>query len=337
MAAWALVALLVTLVLVRSAIAYAHRQGMLDLPGQRRSHVLPTPRGGGVGIVVACLIVLPGTLHGQPGGRSGWPMAALELALALVAAIGWWDDHRPLRPWPRLGVQLFAVALFGVALLAPGHAWLWLPPLLLAGAWSINLHNFMDGIDALLAQQGIFVAAGLGALALGAGQPSLAAAAFGVAAACIGFWCYNRPPARVFMGDVGSGAIGLLLFALGAMLWRLDAALAWPVLILVSAFVVDSSLTLLNRFLRGRRWYAPHREHLYQWLVRSGCSHARSASFYLGWNLLVAAPMAVLARLHPFMALPACLVVYTMAGATWIVIKRRCVRRDLHKARHVAT
>lgn len=339
MAAWALVALLIALVLVRSAIAYAHRKGMLDQPGQRRSHVLPTPRGGGIGIVVACLIVLPATLRGLSSGGSDWlAMAmALDVALALVAAIGWWDDHRPLRPWPRLGVQLLAVALFGVALLAPGHAWIWLPPLVLAGTWSINLHNFMDGIDALLAQQGVFVAAGLGAIALSVAQPGLAAAAFGVAAACLGFWFYNRPPARVFMGDVGSGAIGLLLFALAAMLWRLDASLAWPALILASAFIVDASLTLLNRFLRGRRWYAPHREHLYQWLVRSGFTHARSASFYLGWNLLVAAPMAALARLQPFMALPACLAVYTTAGATWIVTKRRCVRRDLRKARHVAT
>jgi hypothetical protein len=96
-------------------------------------------------------------------------------------------------------------------------------------------------------------------------------------------------------------------------------------------------LTLLNRFLRGRRWYAPHREHLYQWLVRSGRTHARAASWYLGWNLLVAAPAAVVARQLPAMALPACAAVYTAAGATWIVAKRRCMRRASLKDRHVAT
>ena len=335
---WSLAALAVAAVSVRGAIAYAQRRGMLDQPGQRRSHTLPTPRGGGIGIVLACLIALPGTLGSLRGPWSTWTIASLALALLLVAAIGWWDDHRPLRQWPRLGVQLLATALFGAALLAGGNlAWLWLPLLVLAGGWSINLHNFMDGIDALLAQQAIFVAAGLACLAASAAQPALAGACLAMASACLGFWLYNRPPARIFMGDVGSGSVGLLLFALAAMLWQVQPALLWPALILGSSFIADASLTLLNRFLRGRRWYAPHREHLYQWLVRSGRTHARAAALYLAWNLLVAAPAAVVARLHPAMALPACAVVYTAAGATWIVIKRRCVRRVSQKDRHVAT
>ncbi|SEI82539.1 MraY family glycosyltransferase [Frateuria terrea] len=335
---WSLVALAIAALAVRGAIAYARRRGMLDQPGQRRSHTLPTPRGGGIGIVLACLVVLPCILCSLAGPWDAPTIANLELALVLVAAIGWWDDHRPLRQWPRLGVQLLATAFVGGALLADaGLAWGWLPLLVLAGGWSINLHNFMDGIDALLAQQGIFVAAGLGCLAASAGQPALAGAGFATAAACLGFWLYNRPPARIFMGDVGSGSVGLLLFALSAMLWRIEPALVWPALILGSSFVADASLTLLNRFLRGRRWYAPHREHLYQWLVRSGGTHARAAAWYLGWNLLVAAPAAVAASQYPAMALPACAAVYTVAGATWIVSKRRCMRRASMKDRHVAT
>ncbi|HEV2540365.1 MAG TPA: glycosyltransferase family 4 protein [Frateuria sp.] len=333
---WSLVALVLAVVVVRIAISYARRRGMLDQPGQRRSHTLPTPRGGGIGIVAACVVVLPGVLRSLPGA---WPVqvvAALAIALLLVAAIGWWDDHRPLRQWPRLGVQLLATGLFGAALLASADlSWWWWPLLVLAGGWSINLHNFMDGIDALLAQQGIVVAAGIGCLAASVAQPALAGAGFAVAAACLGFWFYNRPPARIFMGDVGSGSVGLLLFALAAMLWRIQPALLWPALILGSSFIADASLTLLNRFLHGRRWYAPHREHLYQWLVRSGRTHRRAAGWYLCWNLLFAAPVAFAARLHPAMALPACLAVYTAAGATWIVIKRRCVRRASQKDRHV--
>lgn len=336
--AWSLLALVIAAVAARAAIAYAHRRGMLDQPGQRRSHTLPTPRGGGIGIVLACLVAMPGALLSLPGPWSAWTIASLALALLLVAAIGWWDDHRPLRQWPRLGVQLLASGFFSAALLAgAGLAWGWLPLLMLAGGWSINLHNFMDGIDALLAQQGIFMAACLGCLAVSVGQPALAGAGFAVAVACLGFWLYNRTPARIFMGDVGSGSVGLLLFVLCAMLWRIEPALLWPALILGSAFVADASLTLLNRFLRGRRWYAPHREHLYQWLVRSGRTHARAAAWYLGWNLLVAAPAAVVARQFPAMALPACATVYTVAGATWIVTKRRCMRRAFLKDRHVAT
>ena len=335
---WSLVALVIAALAARGAIAYAHRRGMLDQPGQRRSHTLPTPRGGGIGIVLGCLVAMPGVFLSLPGPWSAWTVASLALALLLVAAIGWWDDHRPLRQWPRLGVQLLAIALFSVSLLAgTSLAWAWLPLLVLAGGWSINLHNFMDGIDALLAQQGVFVAVGLGCLAASIAQPALAGAGFVVAAGCLGFWLYNRPPARIFMGDVGSGSVGLLLFALVAMLWRVEPGMLWPALILGSAFVADASLTLLNRFLRGRRWYAPHREHLYQWLVRSGRTHARAAAWYLAWNLLVAAPAAVVARQLPAMALPACVAVYTAAGATWIVTKRRCVRRASLKDRHVAT
>lgn len=335
--AWASASLGTALWAVRGAIAYARRRGMFDQPGQRRSHLLPTPRGGGIGIVVATLLTLPFALCTLPMGPPPLLVGCLELALALVAAIGWVDDHRPLGVVPRLGVQLLAATLFSVALLADSHAWLWLPILVLSAGWSINLHNFMDGIDGLLAQQLVFVAAGLGLLAANATLPALAAAGFAIAAAGLGFWYYNRSPARIFMGDVGSGAAGFLLFALVAMLWWKQRDLLWPALILCSAFVTDASLTLLSRFVRGRRWYSAHREHLYQWLVRSGYSHARCAALYLGWNLLVAAPAALLARISPALALPVCVAIYTVAVATWNVTRRRCLRRNLREARHVGT
>lgn len=332
-----LVAFVIANVLVRASIGYAHRRGMLDQPGQRRSHSVPTPRGGGIGIVAACLVSLPMALSGLP---LVWPhrvTAGLEAALVLVAAVGWWDDHRSLRVLPRLGVQLLACSLFATALLSTGGSWLWLPVLVLAGGWSINLHNFMDGIDGLLAQQAVFAGAGLAILAWAASQQALAMAAGCVAFASLGFWLYNRSPARIFMGDVGSGSLGLLLFALVAMLWQVDHGLLWPALILCSSFVADASLTLLSRFLSGRRWYTAHREHLYQWLVRRGLTHARGAALYMAWNLLVAVPAAYLASIRSAMAMAVCVVVYTVAAATWIVSKRRCLRRDLHRARHVTT
>jgi UDP-N-acetylmuramyl pentapeptide phosphotransferase/UDP-N-acetylglucosamine-1-phosphate transferase len=138
------------------------------------------------------------------------------------------------------------------------------------------------------------------------------------------------------MGDVGSGSIGLLVFAFSAMLWRLDHALLWPTLILSSSFVVDASLTLLVRIWFGRRWYAPHREHLYQWLVRRGNGHARVNADYLAWNLLVAAPFTWLAWSHLQMALPITMTVYLVAAVAWLALKRRCLRRPAYEARHVA-
>ena len=332
---WPFASLGMTVWLVHRAIIYAHRHGMLDQPGQRRSHTLPTPRGGGIGIVAATLVTVPGALSSLPMAWLPSLVMSLALALALVALVGWVDDHRPLGVLPRLGVQLLATAVFSTALLAYSESWWWLPVLVLAGTWSINLHNFMDGIDGLLAQQLIFVAGALSLLAASVAQSALAVAALGVAMAGLGFWFYNRSPARIFMGDVGSGSAGLLIFAMSAMLWRVDHALLWPALILCSGFVTDASLTLASRFLRGRRWYTAHREHLYQWLVRSGASHRKSATLYLAWNLLVVLPAVLLARMSPVFALPACLMVYTVAVATWIVGKRRCLQRTRHKERYV--
>jgi UDP-N-acetylmuramyl pentapeptide phosphotransferase/UDP-N-acetylglucosamine-1-phosphate transferase len=332
-----LCAFLIALGVVRAAIAYAHRRGMFDQPGQRRSHKIPTPRGGGIGIVVAVLVTMPICLL-QPS--SPWPLhvvITLLSATAMIALIGWWDDHKSLPVLPRFGVQILAVFLFSLSLIGGPFSWLWLLPWVLGGTWSVNLHNFMDGIDGLLAQQGVFVACGLSVLAWCVSQPMLAGTSACVAAACLGFWCYNRSPARIFMGDVGSGAIGLLLFALTAMLWRLHWPLVWPALILSSAFVTDASLTLLARMLTGRRWYTAHREHLYQWIVRKGHRHTASAAWYLGWNLLVAVPLAAWAFEKPGMGLLACIVTYAIAASVWIQAKRRLIRRDRYKVRHVHT
>jgi hypothetical protein len=101
--------------------------------------------------------------------------------------------------------------------------------------------------------------------------------------------------------------------------------------------VTDASLTLLVRILGGRRWYTAHREHLYQWIVRRGYTHAAGTAWYLGWNLLVAAPFAALAWERPGMGLLACIVTYAIAAMVWLIAKRRLVRRDRYKVRHVHT
>lgn len=331
---WLLASFLISIVVVRGAIGYAHRRGMLDRPGHRRSHVAATPRGGGIGIVLAMLVCLPGVLW------EAWSVgviAGLVASLLLVAGAGWWDDHRSLGVLPRLAAQLIGVALFSIGLLGCSLSLWWLPLLLLGGVWSINLHNFMDGIDGMLAVQTMFVACGLALLSVFARQSAIAIASASLALAALAFWYYNRSPARIFLGDVGSGSVGLLIFALTAMLWRIDHALLWPALVLSSSFVVDASLTLLGRIWAGRRWYDAHREHLYQWQVRRGASHGRVVFGYFGWNVLFVVPLTWLACSHLRWALAITMVVYLCAMALWFVLKHHYLRNPRRKERHVAS
>lgn len=334
---WLILCFPLSMALVRAALGYAHRRGMLDLPGQRRSHARATPRGGGAGVVLAVAVCLIGaSLMDAPEAWPAMVVYGLVGAVLLVAAVGWWDDHHSLPVLPRLAVQLLAVVCLVLPLMMGGLSFWWLPLLLLAGAWSINLHNFMDGIDALLAQQAVFVGAALALLAWAMAEPVIAYASLTLAAAVAGFWFFNRPPARIFMGDVGSAAIGLLIFGLSVMLWRVDTRAIWPALALSSLFVVDASLTLLTRILRGSRWYSPHREHLYQWLVRRGATHGAVDAGYMAWNVFVVAPAAWLAASHSDLAPAITIALYLATAIVWLCLKRRLVRRPVSRATHVA-
>lgn len=335
MDAWLIpLAALISALVAEAAIRYAHHRRLLDQPGRRRSHVMPTPRGGGIGIVVAALAVLVLALRpAQP-----LPAAALMLGLLLVAGIGWWDDHRPLRALTRLAVHLAAGALLAAAL------WLWsvagdaasgwaawrsdLPSwaclalaavVVLATAWSVNLHNFMDGINGLLTAQSACVFALVALLGVAGLPHGLGPVPAALAAACVAFLPFNFPFARIFLGDVGSGALGFLIVAVLACAALTEPRWLAAGLLLASSFAIDATATLLHRIARGRRWYSAHREHLYQWLVRSGCSHARVVGYYMAWNLLLVAPLAVLVALRrdAYTAAAAVLVVYAAGFALW--------------------
>lgn len=331
------------------SIRYAMRVRLIDEPGRRRSHSVPTPRGGGIAIVVAIALCV-----GLP--IAWWsPMQLFVIvALLLVAAVGWIDDHRPLGARLRFLAHWAAAAvLFAPVvverLLSPGEIhgdwWGCGAAFLLVGVvivWSINLHNFMDGIDGLLAMQALFCLAVLALLIARAGAAGPAAAAAVSAAAVLGFLPFNFPRARIFMGDVGSGALGLVV-ALAAIVlaghgWSAAASAA----IVVSAFVTDASCTLLSRMLRGRRWYSAHREHLYQWLVRSGFSHAQVVASYLAWNLLLVLPVVYWMNRSSApsvgveSAVAAAAAVYALAVAAWWCGKRWCLTAACKRGRHAA-
>jgi UDP-N-acetylmuramyl pentapeptide phosphotransferase/UDP-N-acetylglucosamine-1-phosphate transferase len=353
-AAWGALAAAVFVVAAcctEGAIAYAARRRLYDQPGQRRSHRVPTPRGGGIGIVAGLLLAL-GTLAAaaaQPARAIAW---AAFGAIALVAAVGWIDDHRGLPARVRLLVQAAAVALVVAAIgraLGTDGAGPWLLLALAAALpgvlvlWSINLHNFMDGIDGLLALQAMFVLAGLAALSAHAGAAAEAATLALFALAVAGFAPFNFPRARIFMGDVGSGAVGLVVGL--AVAWQVatPGIAAASGVVLCSAFTTDATCTLLARIALGRRWYSAHREHLYQWLVRCGHSHARVVAYYMGWNLLVVLPIVLLINrpaaepgVQPGAGLGPALALQAAAVLAWWQGRRWCLRRVRARRAHAA-
>lgn len=309
---------------------------------------MPTPRGGGVGIVVGA-IFSAAVIAAHAEFPYRFVGLALLAAIVLVAAVGWIDDHGGLRARTRFAAHCLAAAvllavpalLVGLLLPVPHPAALLLYALAsmlpgLAIVWSINLHNFMDGIDGLLALQALFVLVALAVIFIHVGRPSDAGYIGLFAAAVTGFLPFNFPRARIFMGDVGSGVLGLLVaVAVGWQMVTPAIALASGI-VLCSAFATDATCTLLSRMLRGRRWYSAHREHLYQWLVRCGYSHVQVVAFYMGWNLLIVLPVVCWMNRMPQAGMspgigPA-VVVYALAGLVWLLGKRWCLTRSRRAA-----
>lgn len=302
------------------AVLYGRRRGLLDLPGRRRSHREVTPRGGGIGPVLVVLLALPIV-------TSAAEAPALALALALVAAVGWIDDHRPLSAGLRLAVHALAAVVLVPGLL-PGLGGIGLVLAGLGLVAAVNVSNFMDGINGLTASQAALVSVAIAVLS-GPQLPVPGGLAAVVALACAGFLPFNLPRARVFLGDVGSGALGLLAGALGLLAWREGMASAAALLLLPSAFALDAGLTLLARARAGRRLAQPHREHLYQWLVRAGASHTSVTAAYAGWTLL----MAGLCLAFPRGSMALTVAVYLAGAGIWWQARRALLARRRRRGR----
>lgn len=268
------------------ARVYALRSKMIDEPGERRSHDVATPRGGGIAIVAALLIAV--VVVGIRFPAQAPLVLAFGIGLSLVAAIGWVDDHRPLSPWLRLGVHALAAALLAFALWrADAPYWLVLAGFVLALGLT-NVWNFMDGINGLAASQTALVALAL----VWFGGAAWGWLALALLAASLGFLPFNFPKARIFMGDVGSGAIGYAVA--GLIVLAANASRPWPAMVLgllmipLAAFMIDSSLTLIRRVARGERWWTPHTQHAYQvWARRIG--HGRVTLAYAIFTALALA------------------------------------------------
>jgi Fuc2NAc and GlcNAc transferase len=286
---------------------FALRKQLLDMPNARSSHVGATPRGGGVAIALACsLLVAVLVALGQLSVTVGF---ALIGGGALVAIVGFLDDRHGLTPRTRLiahvAAAVLAVAAIGAVKGMPmpsgvaAFGWMAIPLSLLALVWCINLYNFMDGIDGIAAVEMICVAIGALLAAKAAGAPLPPAPLLGVAAAAAGYLVWNWPPARIFMGDVGSGYLGYLvgIFTLATCT---DGPLnAWVWLILFGVFAVDATYTVSVRLLRRETLSEAHRNHAYQKAARRFGGHRPVTLAVLAINLLWLWPLAAAAAAVP--------------------------------------
>lgn len=255
------------------------RAGPLDQPNHRSLHSAPVPRSGGIGILAG---VAAGALFAPPP-------PALTAAVAGLALLSWWDDRHSLPVAVRFAGHFVATGLVLAAGASPDRGVGGLLLFALAIVWVTNLYNFMDGANGLAGGMAVF---GFGAFAVAAGmggQLPLAMWSACIAAAAAGFLFFNFDPARIFMGDVGSIPLGFLAATLGLEGMRLGVWPVWFPVLVFAPFVVDATVTLLRRALRGEKVWRAHREHYYQRLVRAGWSHRKLALHEYGIMAALAA------------------------------------------------
>lgn len=312
----ALVAVVASAALTALVIMFARRAQMLDGPGARRMHAQPTVRGAGLGFVLA-IVAAWGALGytlGPSQALGRWALLT-SVALAAVATVSWLDDRRPLPVLPRLLTHFLGAALVVVGTLGLENPLLAVV-LVLVLAGMINLWNFMDGINGMAAGVAVLAALGVSGVALGAGDVPAAVFPAVAGGAVLAFVPFNFPRARAFMGDVGSAALGLGVGALALLPITDRPAPLWEVAALASAVLLDAGLTLAWRVSRRprHRWYNAHREHLYQWLARSGWGHTRTTLAYLVWTAGPALGVVILGQTRPDL-MPIATISLFIAGA----------------------
>lgn len=306
LAAFALCTLLVYLY-----AEWLRRHSVFEIPNARSSHSEPIPSGGGLpvmAVVLWCAVLV----HGIPEPAVALPM----LWAAVLAAISWADDRRPLPAWFRLGLHVVAVATCLYAL--PGEQRIafagipWLADRLIVGfcwVWFINLYNFMDGIDGLAGSETVFLALGILLIAGTLGvRPEMLTLAAALAGGALGFLVWNWQRARVFFGDSGSIPVGFLLAWMLIQIATLGAPVAAGILPLY--FLTDATYTLLKRMVAGEAFWRPHRQHFYQLAVRAGLSHQTVVLRIIAGNIVLLV-CAALALHHPVLAVAAAMLTVT--------------------------
>jgi len=282
---------------------YSIRKSLIDIPNNRSSHTSPTPRGGGLSIALSILICLSIIYYLE--------VISSEIFLALgggglvVAVIGWIDDHIDISIILRVfgytiaalwsiywvgGLNSIALGDYVIGLNNLGYFFA-----VLGVVWITNLYNFMDGTDAFAAMQAICVALFSSYFFLMYERYDLALICLIISSANFGFLYWNWPPAKIFMGDVGSCLIGFC-FGILAILGENSGTL--PIMIwfiMLAIFIFDATLTLLMRIIKKEKWYKAHRSHAYQRLIQMGVTHKQLVVGLLFINIFLLFPLALIA------------------------------------------
>jgi UDP-N-acetylmuramyl pentapeptide phosphotransferase/UDP-N-acetylglucosamine-1-phosphate transferase len=266
---------------------------MLDIPNVRSLHTRPIPRGGGLGIVIVVLIGTWGLFFSRIMSTPFREIAAFSLGGGIVALAGWLDDIHNVPTRVRLIVQavssiiiLMAIGYFNaVPVPIIGDIRLYSIGIPFTLIWIIgltNAYNFMDGIDGMAGGQAVVAGLGWTIMGLMGGHPFVGLMGVLLASSSLGFLFHNWPPARIFMGDVGSAFIGFTLAVLPVMAVQRNPRFMFAGILLVWPFILDTSFTLVRRLIHKKNIFEAHRSHLYQRLVIAGYSHRFVTLMYMG-------------------------------------------------------
>ena len=299
-----LVLFLVSAFITRQLVVNSHRFSKMDIPNERSSHLTPTPRGGGIAFVATSIAGFLLLLLNSELDRAD--LLALCCAGAIAAIAGHLDDRQKISGATiRLGFHALGAIILIVGIGFPSQISLFDRTVntgvigsilgVLYLVWLLNLFNFMDGIDGIAASEAIFVCFAGAILNFHVlSDTNFIAAAIILASCTFGFLLYNWSPAKIFMGDVGSGYLGIVIGGLSLIAANQDPELLWVWIILLAVFVSDATVTLIRRLLRKQKPHVAHRSHAYQHLAIRLNSHAKVALLVLTVNIVWLLPIAFL-------------------------------------------
>jgi len=313
------------------ARCYSLHKKILDIPNERSSHLIPTPRGGGISIVLTFILSLF-ILYQIDLIKSQLAFALIGGGIG-IAFVGYLDDvvsvkarfriiiHSLAALWVIYWIGQLTFLDFGIVKLSlHGLSILFTT---IGIVWCINFYNFMDGIDGLAGSEGVFVSVVAGFALWLTGVYSLSLVMLLLASTIAGFTAWNWPPAKIFLGNVGSEFLGFTFAALGLYTINqgfLSITFWWLIL---AVFFSDATFTLLYRIYKGNSWYSAHKEHAYQHLILHGANHKKIILSIIMINMLILLPMALISLYQPLQSLWLILIATISLLLTWVWIKSR--------------